>query len=88
MGTSMNRNYSMTPIRAVQSFIDAKKAGQEPGQDSLAVIRTYKSWKEPELIGLKNASAYYPDIYFESDMDATIAGLLQKFKAKEVAHKF
>lgn len=78
----------ITPTRAVQSFIDAKKEGREPDPEVLEVIRTYRTWRPPELIGLRNASAYYPDIYFEDGMDEVIESLLNEFKAREVPHKF
>jgi hypothetical protein len=84
----MNRNLAITATRAVQSFIDAKKAGIDPSQESLDAIRRYRTWNENELIGLRNASFYYPDIFFEDNMDASIATILQGFKSREVPHKF
>jgi len=84
----MGKTIMITPTRAVQSFIDAKKSGLEPSPEVLEVIKTYRKWRELELIGLRNASAYYPDIYFEENMDETIESLLKAFKAREVPHKF
>lgn len=84
----MSKILTITPIRAVQSFIDAKKNGENPPQEALSVIKNYRKWKDLELIGLRNASAYYPDIYFEEGMDETIENLLQVFKSREVPHKF
>ncbi|MCC5815371.1 MAG: hypothetical protein JJT78_11490 [Leptospira sp.] len=78
----------MTPIRAVQSFIDAKKEGIDPPPESIEVIKNYKKWKPSELIGLQNASAYYPEIYFEENMDKNIDSIIASYKAREVKHKF
>jgi hypothetical protein len=85
---NMSKILTITPIRAVQSFIDAKKEGIDPSPDCLSVIRNYKKWKPSELIGLQNASAYYPDIYFEEDMDKNIDSIIASYKAREVKHKF
>jgi hypothetical protein len=79
---------SMTPTRTVQAFIDAKKENKTPSNEILNSLRGYRSWNEPDLIGLRNASAYFPDIYFEPGMDETISLCLQKFKNRIVPHKF
>ncbi|WCL51286.1 hypothetical protein [Leptospira sp. GIMC2001] len=84
----MTWKQTTTPTKAVQSFINAKKSGNEPSEDSLSVIRNYRKWKEPELIGLLNASGYYPEILVEDGMEQSIASLLQKFKDRQVPHKW
>jgi hypothetical protein len=84
----MGRNLTMTATRAVQLFIDSKKSGTAPSQECLDTIQKYRTWNDNELIGLRNASFYYPDIYFEEDMDSHIAAILQKYKDREVPHKF
>ncbi|TGN17216.1 hypothetical protein EHS15_18710 [Leptospira idonii] len=78
----------MTPTRTVQSFLDAKKQGLEVSEETWNSLKNYRKWNEPELKGLRNASAYYPEIYFESGMDDEIARLLENFKKRIVAHKF
>ena len=84
----MTWKQTITPTRAVQSFINAKKSGNEPSEESLSVIRNYRKWKEPELIGLLNTSGFYPEIFFEEGMEESITGLLQKFKDRQVPHKW
>ncbi|MBL0955116.1 MAG: hypothetical protein IBJ01_10150 [Leptospira sp.] len=78
----------MTPTRTIQAFIDAKKENTTPSAEVWNSLKGYRQWNEPELIGLRNASGYYPDIYFETGMDETISKLLAKFKEKVVPHKF
>lgn len=78
----------MTPTRAVQTFIDAKKAGREIPADCLVALRSYKQWKEHELLAVLNASGYYPDILIEPDMEANIHKRLEWFKSRLVDHKF
>lgn len=84
----MSKILYMTPTSAVQSFVDAKKKGIDPPTQALSSIQNYRKWKPYELIGLQNASAYYPDIYFEENMDETIDKILQSFKDREVKHRF
>ncbi|WP_411824504.1 hypothetical protein [Leptospira sp. 'Mane'] len=78
----------MTPTRAVQSFINSKKEGIEVPASTLESIRGFRKWKEPELIGLRNASSYFPDIYIEQGMEEEITRLLEIVKNRNVAHKF
>ncbi|BDA80393.1 hypothetical protein LPTSP3_g33230 [Leptospira kobayashii] len=78
----------MTPTHAVQSFINAKKEGIEIPSSTLETIRNFRKWREPELIGLRNASSYYPDIYIEKGMEEEITRLLTVVKNRNVAHKF
>ncbi|ABZ95541.1 Hypothetical protein LBF_3072 [Leptospira biflexa serovar Patoc strain 'Patoc 1 (Ames)'] len=78
----------MTPTRTIQAFIDAKKENTAPSQEVWNSLKTYRQWSEPELIGLRNASGYYPDIYFEPGMDETISKLLAKINERVVPHKF
>ncbi len=78
----------MTPTRTVQAFIDAKKENKAPSSEVIQSLKSYRKWNEPELIGLRNASAYYPDIYIEPGMDETIRKLLETIKERIVPHKF
>ncbi|EOQ89222.1 hypothetical protein LEP1GSC202_0828 [Leptospira yanagawae serovar Saopaulo str. Sao Paulo = ATCC 700523] len=79
---------SMTPTRTIQAFVDAKKENSTPSEEVWNALKGYRQWNEPELIGLRNASGFYPEIYFEPGMDETISRLLAKFKEKVVPHKF
>jgi hypothetical protein len=48
----------------------------------LDTIKTYKTWKENSLIGLLNASGYYPDILIEENMEENIKQLLEEYKKR------
>ncbi|GEM_PF-1500700 len=85
---SQNLYGSMTPTRTVQSFLDAKKQSLPISDEVWTSLKTYRKWNEPELIGLRNASSYAPDIYFEKDMDKEIHRLIENFKKRIVPHKF
>lgn len=78
----------LTPTRAVQSFIDCKKDHIEVPEQVLITLRTFNKWNEVELLGLKNASAYFPDIYIQDGMEEEITALIQKFHARQVPHQF
>jgi hypothetical protein len=65
-----------------------RNQGLTPSDEVFAVIKTYQKWKETELIGLLNASNYYPEIFIEENMEPTINNLLQKIKKRFVPHKF
>lgn len=86
--SSQNLYVSMTPTRTVQSFLDAKKKGSPIPEEVWKSLHGYRKWDEPDLIGLRNASAYAPEILFEEGMDAEIERLLAEFKKKIVPHKF
>ncbi len=77
-----------TPEKAIMTFVNCKKEGKEIPTDVLESIRNYRKWGENSLIGLLNTSAYYPEIFFEENMENTINALLKKFKDRIVAHKF
>lgn len=74
----------MTPETAVQTFINCKKENKPIPQEVLDTIRTYKTWKENSLIGLLNASGYYPDILIEENMEENIKTLLAEYKKRIV----
>lgn len=78
----------LTPTRAVQSFIDCKKDHLDVPETVLETIRSFRKWNEIELLGLKNASAYFPDIYFQEGMEQEITTLIQKFHGRQVPHQF
>lgn len=84
----MYNNKVLTPTKAVQNFIDCKKSGSNPSEEVFSVLKTFRQWKETELIGLLNASNYYPEIFIENNMESTINNLLQKIKERFVPHKF
>jgi hypothetical protein len=84
----MYNNLALTPTRAVQLYIDGKKSGTALAPEVTSVIKTYRKWRENELIGLLNASGYYPEIFYEDGMEDTIHKLLAVFKSKHVPHKF
>lgn len=78
----------LTPTRAVQAFIDSKKENREISEEIWANLKTYRKWNEVELLGLRNASAFYPDIFFEEGMEDTISKLVEVFHSRIVPHKF
>jgi hypothetical protein len=78
----------MTPTRTVQSFLDAKKQSRPITDEIWTSLKGFRKWNEPELIGLRNASSFFPDIYFEDGMDEEIHRLLDVFKKRIVPHKF
>ncbi len=86
--TSQTIYGSMTPTRTVQTFLDAKKQSLPVSDEVWKSLKGFRNWNEPELIGLRNASSYFPDIYFEEGMDAEIERLLSNFKKRIVPHKF
>jgi hypothetical protein len=79
---------SITPESAMRAFVNCKKEGKDIPADVLESIKNYRKWGENSLIGLLNTSAYYPEIFLEENMEATINALLKKFKDRIVAHKF
>ncbi len=78
----------LTPTRAVQSFIDCKKDHLEVPEQVLTALKTFRKWNEVELLGLKNASAYFPEIYIQEGMEEEITNLIQKFHNRQVPHQF
>ncbi|MCX7997467.1 MAG: hypothetical protein N3A69_00760 [Leptospiraceae bacterium] len=72
----------MTPEKAVQTFIDCKKNNTPIPNEVFDTLKTYKTWKENSLIGLLNASGYYPDILIEEDMEENIKKLLEEYKKR------
>jgi hypothetical protein len=78
----------MTPTRTVQSFLEAKKQSMPIPDEVWESLKGFRKWSEPELIGLRNASFYTPEIFFEDGMDAEIERLLARFRSRIVPHKF
>ena len=78
----------MTPTRTVQSFLDFKKQSLPITDEIWTSLKGFRKWNEPELIGLRNASSYFPDIYFEEGMEQEIERLLTLYKSRNVPHKF
>ncbi|MCB1189189.1 MAG: hypothetical protein H7A23_04065 [Leptospiraceae bacterium] len=72
--------YFISAESAIDNFIKCKKEGKEVSKEVIESIKNYKKWREPSLIGLLNASAYYPEILLEKDMEAEITKLLEKFQ--------
>ncbi|RHX87587.1 hypothetical protein [Leptospira stimsonii] len=74
----------MTPTRAVETFIRAKK-NQEPISDEVVmVLDSFENWNEIELTGLLNASFYQPEVLNEFRSETAIQSLLEKFKKRIV----
>lgn len=86
--TSQSIYGRMTPTRAVQTFLDSKKQSLPIADEVWNSLKGFRNWNEPELIGLRNASSYFPEIYFEKGMDEEIERLLAIFKKRNVPHKF
>ncbi|MCB1143531.1 MAG: hypothetical protein H7A24_11415 [Leptospiraceae bacterium] len=78
----------MTPESAVQKFIDSKKNQTEVSEEVFETLRDFEKWEENSLIGLLNASAYYPDIYIVEDMEKKILARLEHFKKRIVPVNF
>ncbi|EPG65210.1 hypothetical protein ACE5IS_06015 [Leptospira wolffii] len=78
------KNKLLTPIKAVDTFVKCKKEGAPVPVAVWDTLRTYSKWNQVELTGLLNASAYYPEILFESGMEKNIAGLLSSFQDRIV----
>lgn len=74
----------MTAEAAMDAFINCKKTNTEVPKEVMEAIRNYPKWQENSLIGLLNASAYFPDILFEDGMEEKINKLLDDYKKKIV----
>lgn len=57
-----------------------KRENEEVPKEVIDSLKNYKKWREPSLIGLLNASAYFPEILIEEGMEENIHKLLEKFK--------
>ncbi|UML81355.1 hypothetical protein [Leptospira kirschneri] len=75
---------SMTPTRAVETFILCKKKQEPVSEEVILVLDSFQSWNEIELTGLLNASFYFPEILNETRSEQTIQSLLEKFKQRIV----
>jgi hypothetical protein len=80
----MGKKAFVTPENAVETFIKCKKENKEVPESVFESLRNYKTWSENSLKGLLNASAYYPDILFEENMEQGILAHIQKFKDRIV----
>ncbi|PJZ69944.1 hypothetical protein CH373_13140 [Leptospira perolatii] len=77
-------NNSLTPIRAIETFIRCKKEGTQVPFLVWDTIKTYQKWNQIELTGLINASVYYPELLFEPGMEERIAKRMDDFKKRIV----
>ncbi len=78
------KNKLLTPIKSVDTFVKCKKEGAPIPVAVWDTLRTYPRWNEVELTGLLNASAYFPDIFFEKNMEKKIQTILDEFKSRIV----
>ena len=74
----------MTPETAIQTFMNCQKEGKQIPETVMESLHNYRNWGENQLIGLLNASAYFPDLLFEAGMEDTIQTLLKKFQDRIV----
>lgn len=72
----------LTAEAAIDAFVKCKKANTEVPKEVLESIRKYRKWQENALIGLLNASAYYPEILLEENMEAEIMKLLDEYQKR------
>lgn len=77
----------MTAESAIDTFIKCKKEGKETPDGVIESLRNYRKWRESSLKGLLNASAYFPEILIEPDMEQNILKLIEDFKKRLVPHK-
>jgi predicted transcriptional regulator len=78
--------YYLSPETAIDTFIKSKKENKDVPEKVLESLRNYKKWEQNSLIGLLNASAYFPEILIEEKMEEQIYKLLAEFK-KSIVHK-
>ncbi|PJZ24093.1 hypothetical protein CH352_00125 [Leptospira hartskeerlii] len=78
------KNKLLTPIKAIDTFVKCKKEGERIPVLVWDSLRTYQKWNQVELTGLLNASAYFPDILFEKDMEKKIQHRLDEFNSRIV----
>ncbi|MDX1958242.1 MAG: hypothetical protein SFU98_06695 [Leptospiraceae bacterium] len=74
----------MTPEAAIEAFIRCAQNSEELPQEVADSIGNYRNWGENQLKGLLNASAYYPELLYEENMEKTILELLEGFKKRIV----
>lgn len=80
----MGKKAYMTPESAMESFIKCKKENREIPEAVFDSLRNFHTWSENSLKGLLNASAYYPDILIEPDMEQAVLKLIEGFKSRVV----
>jgi len=78
--------YLISPESAIDTFIKCRKENTPIPDNVIESIRNYKRWGQNSLTGLLNASAYFPEILIEENMEENIYKLLAEFKQSEV-HK-
>lgn len=78
--------YLLSPETAIDTFIKCKKENKPVPDNVTESLRNYKRWGQNSLTGLLNASAYFPEILIEANMEENIYKLLAEFKQSEV-HK-
>ncbi|MBK8398677.1 MAG: hypothetical protein IPL26_25945 [Leptospiraceae bacterium] len=78
--------YLISPEAAIDTFVKSKKENKDVPDNVLESIRNYRKWSPSSLTGILNASAYFPEILLEDNMEENIYKLLAEFKKSEV-HK-
>ncbi len=78
----------LTPETAIETFIKSKKENSSIPESVFQTFKTYKKWNENALKGIINASAYYPEILTEENMEENIFKVLAEFKKREVDRVF
>ena len=79
---------TLTPETAIETFIKGKKENSSIPEEVYQTFKNYKKWNENALKGIINASAYYPEILTEENMEENIFKLLAEFKKREVERVF
>lgn len=80
--------YLLSPEAAIDTFVRSKKENKDVPENVLESLRNYKKWGSSSLNGLLNASAYFPEILIEENMEENIYKLLAEFKKTEVRKTF
>lgn len=79
---------NLTPESAIDSFVKCKKENSSVPNEVFETFKNYKKWNENALKGIINASAYYPEILTEENMEENIFKILAEFKKREVERVF
>ena len=74
----------MTPESAIETFIKCKKENSQIPEAVIESLKNYKNWSENSLKGLLNASAFYPDLLIEANMEDNIKKQIEVFKSRIV----
>jgi hypothetical protein len=78
----------ITAETAIESFIRCKKNNEVVPNDVLDSIKGYSNWSENQLKGILNASAYFPEILTEENMEANILKLIENEKKRIIPTRF